>query len=335
MEQIIFKPSLYKYGTCREFAEGFQLKETDLILTNEYIYAPHFGELDLPCHVVYQEKYGMGEPSDVMAEAILKDISGLHYERIIAIGGGTIIDLAKVFAVADTQDMDELYARMPALNKAHELVIIPTTCGTGSEVTNIAVLNRTRMGTKMGMVAPTMYADYAVLIPELLEGLPLKVFATSSIDALVHAVESALSPKATDYTRMFSYGNVQFDTIRMMDNEIDPIIAKSAKKVIVSVEEIVPEEEIIRTPTMTLLPKIFTDQVVYAPFGSHPNSCDTRYDFDLKHGEYYAECAKSDAGFAEYLNEYIYGTADEAAYIEKVGGLQALQASLGHGGTDE
>ena len=209
MEQIIFKPSLYKYGTCREFAEGFQLKETDLILTNEYIYAPHFGELDLPCHVVYQEKYGMGEPSDVMAEAILKDISGLHYERIIAIGGGTIIDLAKVFAVADTQDMDELYARMPALNKAHELVIIPTTCGTGSEVTNIAVLNRTRMGTKMGMVAPTMYADYAVLIPELLEGLPLKVFATSSIDALVHAVESALSPKATDYTRMFSYKAIE------------------------------------------------------------------------------------------------------------------------------
>lgn len=209
MEQIIFKPSLYKYGTCREFAEGFQLKETDLILTNEYIYAPHFGELDLPCHVVYQEKYGMGEPSDVMAEAILKDISGLHYERIIAIGGGTIIDLAKVFAVADTQDMDELYARMPALNKAHELVIIPTTCGTGSEVTNIAVLNRTRMGTKMGMVAPTMYADYAVLIPELLEGLPLKVFATSSIDALVHAVESALSPKATAYTKLFSYKAIE------------------------------------------------------------------------------------------------------------------------------
>ena len=45
MEQIIFKPSLYKYGTCREFAEGFQLKETDLILTNEYIYQPYFGAM--------------------------------------------------------------------------------------------------------------------------------------------------------------------------------------------------------------------------------------------------------------------------------------------------
>ena len=205
MEQIICRPSLYKYSKCKEFAESFSLSERDLILTNEYIYAPYFGELELPCHVVYQEKYGLGEPSDVMAEAILKDISGLTFDRIIAIGGGTIIDLAKVFAVADTMDMDELYARMSALNKAKELVIIPTTCGTGSEVTNIVVLNRTRMGTKMGMVAPTMYADCAVLIPELLEGLPLKVFATSSIDALVHATESFLSPhRKTLTSEMFS-----------------------------------------------------------------------------------------------------------------------------------
>ena len=71
------------------------------------------------------------------------------------------------------------------------------------------MLNRTRMGTKMGMVAPTMYADSAVLIPELLAGLPMGVFAASSIDALVHAVESALSPKATKYTKMFSYRAIE------------------------------------------------------------------------------------------------------------------------------
>lgn len=209
MEQIIFKPELHKFSTCKEFAEGFQLSETDLVLTNEYIYQPYFGKLELKCHVIYQEKYGLGEPSDVMAEAILKDIADLGCKRIIAIGGGTIIDLAKVFAVADTMDIDALYSRMPNLNKSMELVIIPTTCGTGSEVTNIAVLNRTRMGTKMGMVAPSMYANSAVLIPELLEGLPLKVFATSSIDALVHAVESGLSPKATVYTKMFGYKAIE------------------------------------------------------------------------------------------------------------------------------
>ena len=50
-----------------------------------------------------------------------------------------------------------------------------------------------------------MYGDSAVLIPELLTGLPFRFFATSSIDALVHAVESSLSPKGNEYTRMFGY----------------------------------------------------------------------------------------------------------------------------------
>ena len=70
-------------------------------------------------------------------------------------------------------------------------------------------MSRTRMGTKLGLVSPAMYADHAVLVPELLEGLPFGVFATSSIDALVHAVESALSPKATPYTKLFSYKAIE------------------------------------------------------------------------------------------------------------------------------
>ena len=65
------------------------------------------------------------------------------------------------------------------------------------------------MGTKLGLVSPAMYADQAVLIPELLEGLPFGVFATSSIDALVHAVESSLSPKATPYTKLFGYKAIE------------------------------------------------------------------------------------------------------------------------------
>lgn len=131
--------------------------------------------------------------------------------------------------------------------------------------------------------------------------------------------------------RADKYGNVQFDTIRMMDNEMDPIIAKSAKKCIVSVEEIVPEEEIIKTPTQTLLPKLFVDSVVYAPFGAHPTSCDTRYDYDKEHGEYYVACSKTPEGFRKYLDEYVYGTRNEAEYLEKVGGLDSLKERLGRG----
>lgn len=61
----------------------------------------------------------------------------------------------------------------------------------------------------MGLTSPVLYAEKAVLIPELLHSLPFKVFATSSIDALVHSVESSLSPKATDYSKLFGYKAIE------------------------------------------------------------------------------------------------------------------------------
>ncbi len=209
MKEIIWKPELHSFNNCREFAEEFGLCESDLVLTNEYIFNPYFGDMDLKCNIMYQEHYGMGEPTDVMTEAIMKDAAKTGCRRIIAIGGGTVIDIAKVLAVAGDESIDALYDMAPDMPKRRELVIIPTTCGTGSEVTNISILNRTRLGTKMGLVGPAMYADYAVLIPELLEKLPFGVFATSSIDALVHAVESSLSPKATVYTKLFGYKAIE------------------------------------------------------------------------------------------------------------------------------
>ncbi|MBM6724566.1 4-hydroxybutyrate dehydrogenase [Pseudoflavonifractor phocaeensis] len=209
MVEIIFKPTLHQFRTCREFAEEFQLTAQDLVLTNEYIYQPYFGQMNLGCHVLFQEKYGSGEPTDVMADAILADVARTGCKRVVAIGGGTVIDIAKVLAVSDGEGVDALYDRAPNLEKKRELVILPTTCGTGSEVTNISIMARTRLGTKLGLVSPAMYADHAVLIPQLLEGLPFGVFAASSIDALVHAVESALSPKATPYTKLFGYKAIE------------------------------------------------------------------------------------------------------------------------------
>ena len=206
---MILKPSLHSFKTCLEFAEEFQLGERDLVLTNKYIYEPWFGQMGLKVHTIYQEEYGTGEPTDVMVDAILADAAKTGCTRVIAIGGGTVIDIAKVLAVSDSEGVDELYDKAPNLEKKRELVIIPTTCGTGSEVTNISIMARTRIGTKLGLVSPAMYADYAVLIPQLLEGLPFKVFAASSIDALVHAVESALSPKATPYTKLFGYKAIE------------------------------------------------------------------------------------------------------------------------------
>ena len=198
-------PAIAEYADFKTYAQEAALGAEDLILTNEYIYEPTISALNLGCHILFQEKYGMGEPTDVMVDAILDELRDKDYNRIIAVGGGTIIDIAKVLAVASKEDkVDDLYDRMADLHKVHELVIVPTTCGTGSEVTNISIINRTTKGVKQGIVSPAMFANEAALIPGMLASLPYGVFATSSIDAMIHAVESFLSPNACAISELFS-----------------------------------------------------------------------------------------------------------------------------------
>ncbi len=202
MKELSIKPEIFSFDTCKEFCEAYQIGEGDLIITNQYIFEPYFGGLDIKADVLYQEKYGAGEPSDEMAEAMYADMKG-DYKRIIAIGGGTIIDISKIFALKNVSPILDLYDRKVEIVKDKELVLVPTTCGTGSEVTNIAILELKSRHTKLGLAVDEMYADSAVLVPELLKGLPFKFFATSSIDAL------SLSPKATSYTEMFGYQAIE------------------------------------------------------------------------------------------------------------------------------
>lgn len=209
MEQIIFRPKLYKFDTLKAFTDEFKVGGSDLILTNKYIYDPYSDNNKCGAQVIYQEEFGGGEPTDTMVDAIISEASKKHFERVIAIGGGTVIDIAKVLSVSDGGSVDSLYDHKDSITKLHQLIIIPTTCGTGSEVTNISIINRTRLGVKMGLTSENMFADYAVLVPELLAKLPLKVFGASSIDALVHAVESSLSPKATVYTKLMGYKAIE------------------------------------------------------------------------------------------------------------------------------
>lgn len=208
MKQLMIKPMIWKYEKATEFAAEFALGKGDLIITNQFIYEPYFGGLNLGCDVLFQEKYGAGEPSDDMVEAMYRDMKG-SYRRIIAIGGGTVIDISKLFALKNVSPVEELYDGKLKIVKDKELILVPTTCGTGSEVTNIAILALNKKGTKKGLAVDEMYADSAVLIPELLGGLPFRFFATSSIDALIHAAESSLSPKGNEMTRLFGYRAIE------------------------------------------------------------------------------------------------------------------------------
>ena len=79
--------------------------------------------------------------------------------------------------------MQRMLERKIPIEKARQLVILPTTCGTGSEVTNISIAEIKSRHTKMGLADDALLADDAVLIPELVRGLPYKFFVCSSIDA--------------------------------------------------------------------------------------------------------------------------------------------------------
>jgi 4-hydroxybutyrate dehydrogenase len=161
-----------------------------------------------------------------MVDAMLKASRSFVFNRIIAIGGGTVIDIAKLFVFGSDMLCEEIFEKGTALPRKRTLVIIPTTCGTGSEVTGISIIEFKKKNTKLGLAVPALFADEAVLIPSLLETLPHEVFATSSIDALIHAVESYVSPKATVFTR--AMGRSAIETILSGYQEI----AKTGKRVL-------------------------------------------------------------------------------------------------------
>jgi alcohol dehydrogenase len=115
-------------------------------------------------------------------------------ELVIGMGGGSSMDVAKLVAVlaGSDQALAEMYGIGKVSGKRLPLVQVPTTAGTGSEVTNIAIVT-TGQTTKMGVVAPQLYADLAVLDASLTVGLPPMITAATGIDAMVHAIEAYTS----------------------------------------------------------------------------------------------------------------------------------------------
>jgi alcohol dehydrogenase class IV len=113
---------------------------------------------------------------------------------VLGLGGGSSLDIAKLCAVmvASDQPLAEMYGIGKVTGARLPLVLVPTTAGTGSEVTNISVIT-TGETTKMGVVSPQLFADFALLDAELTVGLPVTHTAATGIDAMVHAIEAYTS----------------------------------------------------------------------------------------------------------------------------------------------
>lgn len=211
--EIVFAPTVYKFQRFAEMAQEFGLNERDVVLCNESVHVSYMKELGLKCQFVFRNKFGPGEPSEEMIQNMYDAIPYDSYDRVVAVGGGAILDLSKLLGCRRPDTVHNLFfKRFPVVHEK-DVIAIPTTCGTGSECTNISVAivkdekdgRLTGRETKLGLVSDDIIPNRVCLIPELLRPLPYKPFACSAIDALIHATESFLSPhRRTMTSELFS-----------------------------------------------------------------------------------------------------------------------------------
>jgi len=122
--------------------------------------------------------------------------------------------------------------------------------------------------------------------------------------------------------RADAYGNIQFFP-KSIWADVD-VFPRAAKKVIVTVEEIVDNAEIRRTPLHTGIPYFKVDAVVHVPFGAHPCSLFPNYAFDRKFFECYASESRTEEGTKAFLERFVLGPETQAEYLQRAGGAEAL-----------
>ncbi len=142
---------------------------------------------------------------EIVADCVAK-IRREKADLIVGLGGGSPIDIAKVSAVMAKNEgpISEYFGIDLIPNAGLSTLIIPTTAGTGSEVTPIVILSDHTEKLKKGIVSHHLFPSAALLDPELTLGLPAHVTAATGMDALIHAVESFTSKNATMISDMLA-----------------------------------------------------------------------------------------------------------------------------------
>ncbi|RZG47068.1 iron-containing alcohol dehydrogenase [Acinetobacter wuhouensis] len=136
------------------------------------------------------------DPAESIVLSAVEFAKQRNVDVVIGFGGGSSMDVAKLIAILanpkQTQTIQEIYGVNNAQGPRLPLILIPTTAGTGSEVTPISIVT-TGETTKTGIVAPILYADVAILDATFTTGLPAHITAATGIDAMVHAIEAYTS----------------------------------------------------------------------------------------------------------------------------------------------
>jgi acyl CoA:acetate/3-ketoacid CoA transferase alpha subunit len=121
--------------------------------------------------------------------------------------------------------------------------------------------------------------------------------------------------------RCDKYGNAQIDGTIIEDREL----SLAAKRLIITTEEMVDEEEIRRTPDRTVIPFFLVDAVCEVPYGSHPGNMPCLYYSDEEHMAEWLRLSGSEEGVKEYMERYVHSVEDFSGYIELIGGEEKME----------
>ncbi len=151
------------------------------------------------------------DPTFAQVDAGLAQLERENCDGVLAVGGGSSMDAAKVIAATATNGRDarKLEGMMKVRNPPVSLSAIPTTAGTGSEVTVAAVVSETETHTKKFFIDPKLLPDMTALDPSLMAGLPPAITAATGMDALTHAVESFIAKTSNAQTEHWATAAVR------------------------------------------------------------------------------------------------------------------------------
>lgn len=146
------------------------------------------------------------EPTYKEAQLLVDQCKASGADFIVAIGGGSVLDTAKLASISLTDDYDvaALLEDPKQAKKQVKTLLIPTTAGTGSEATQIGIVAVPEKELKVGIVNAAMIADYVILDAEMIRNLPRAIAAATGVDALAHAIECFTSKKATPLSDLYA-----------------------------------------------------------------------------------------------------------------------------------
>lgn len=147
-----------------------------------------------------------GEPSFSLLQSAIDEIKKFNTDIVIGIGGGSAMDTAKTMAaLLEKEEMATYISGEETIPvRTIPCILLPTTSGTGAEVTMNAIFGDEEQGVKRGLVSPVLLPDVAIIDPQLTLSCPKRVTAASGVDAFTHAIESFVAVRANTLTKMYS-----------------------------------------------------------------------------------------------------------------------------------